>query len=307
MNRLYFVIDAFATEPFTGNPAAVLLDGSGLSDEEMQQVAAEFNLSETTFILPPAGTYEGVNSAVRFRWFSPTTEVAMCGHATVAGLKAMLEAGRIDFGGAYAITVAIETQSGKLTGFVERVPGNDSFQMIWLELIWPTLKPYEFDKERLAYALRLEKGLFDKQIPAVRTQDDDLIVFVRDHGVLAEVRPEFPELAEVLDQGDLRGLCLSTVHTITPSVHAQSRFFVPSVGINEDPVTGSVHGPLAVHLAEQIELPKEGSVSALTCLQGIPGGRMGMLHGLVGEEENGRRWVRIGGRAMTVMRGEIVI
>jgi len=83
MGREYFVIDAFATEPFTGNPAAVLLDGSGLSDEEMQQIAAEFNLSETTFILPPAGTYQGVNSAVRFRWFSPTTEVAMCGHATV--------------------------------------------------------------------------------------------------------------------------------------------------------------------------------------------------------------------------------
>lgn len=307
MGREYLVIDAFATEPFTGNPAAVLLDGAGLTDAQMQQIATEFNLSETTFILPAETQHADVSCSVRFRWFSPSTEVAMCGHASVAGLKAMLEAGRIQFGSSYAIAVAIETKSGKLTGFVERVPGNDSFQMIWLELVWPTLTPFDFDKERLAYALRLEKGLFDKQIPAVRTQDEDLIVFVRDHSTLASARPDFPELSEVLDHGDLRGLCVSTVHTVTPSVHAQSRFFAPGVGINEDPVTGSVHGPLAVHLAQQVELPKDGNVSALTCLQGIPGGRMGMLHGLVAEEEDGRPWVRIGGRAMTMMRGELNI
>jgi PhzF family phenazine biosynthesis protein len=219
----------------------------------------------------------------------------------------MLEAGLIQFAGSCAITVAIETKSGNLTGFVERVPGNETFQMIWLELIWPTLAPFELDRERFGYVLRLDKGLFDRQLPAVRTQDDDLIVFVRDHSVLNDAKPDFPELTELLDQDGLRGLCLSTVHTLTPSVNAQSRFFVPTVGINEDPVTGSVHGPLAVHLAAHIELPAEGGVSALTCLQGIPGGRTGMLHALVGQEENGRRWVRVGGRALPVMKGEIQV
>ena len=118
MEKRYYVIDAFTRERFSGNPAAVVLDCEGLDDASMQRIAAEFNLSETTFVLPPAtGAIEpapqpraaglhasdvahpppGVNrpiglpADVRFRWFTPSVEVDMCGHATIAGVHARVE------------------------------------------------------------------------------------------------------------------------------------------------------------------------------------------------------------------------
>ena len=85
MTRDYFVIDAFTGERFAGNPAAVVVDARGLADANMQAIAAEFNLSETTFVLPVDS--EGDAAHVRFRWFTPMAEVDMCGHATIAGVN----------------------------------------------------------------------------------------------------------------------------------------------------------------------------------------------------------------------------
>ena len=101
MTLPYYVIDAFAAKPFSGNPAAVVLDARGLSDEHMQAIATEFNLSETTFVFPlledGGDTQQNPSTkerpAYRFRWFTPTAEVNMCGHATIAAVHALVETG----------------------------------------------------------------------------------------------------------------------------------------------------------------------------------------------------------------------
>ncbi len=303
MHRPYFVIDAFASEAFTGNPAAVVLDADQLDEKTMQLVAAEFNLSETTFVLKAQDS----RAVVRFRWFTPLAEVKMCGHATVAGVHALLEAGRLRHDERRASTkVHIETKSGTLSAFVERVPGANGETMIWLDLPDPILTPYPFDR----FDWQAVPGVAqrrDAEFPPVKTQDDDLIVFVHDAAALNGLRPDFGRLAGELNAQRLRGLCVATIRTITASISVQSRFFAPNLGVHEDPVTGSVHGPLAAYVVERGVTPLHDGLAGLTCVQGLPGGRTGLLHALVQPQAGGRCAVRIGGRAVTTMTGTLLL
>lgn len=316
MARPCYIIDAFASEPYSGNPAAVVLDADGLDDATMQHVAAEFNLSETAFVLPPKGAAlrEGADAGpaadlgIHLRWFTPTAEVAMCGHATIATAHALVESGRLHVGAeAESVTIRIETLSGLLIAFIEPIPGVEGGCLIWLDLIEPILTPVTLGGSELASALNLSTEAFDTSLPIVQTQDDDLLVFVADHGSLNEARPDFTALRTLLEQHRVRGLCLATIHTLTPSISVQSRFFAPTVGINEDPVTGSVHGPLAVHLVTLGVIPVQDGIAALTCTQGKPGGRAGLVHALVQPKGDGVCTVRIGGRAVTTVRGTLAL
>jgi len=309
MGLPYYVIDAFASERYTGNPAAVVLDAAGLDESAMQAIAAEFNLSETTFVLPPIQPRKTEDGRlhVRFRWFTPTTEVDMCGHATIAGIQALLESGQVrHVDGTESTQVRIDTKAGTLTGFIENIPGDESALMIWLDQPDPLLTEHRLIAAELARALRLPADAFETKLPTMKTQDRDWLVFVRDIATLNGSRPDFPTLAELLNRERLRGLCLATVNTITPSIHVQSRFFAPTIGIDEDPVTGSVHGPLAAYLVSKRLAPIHDGLSGLTCVQGKPGGRTGLLHALVQVQSDGRYAVRIGGRAVTTMRGTLV-
>ena len=326
MSRAYYVIDAFTNERYAGNPAAVVLNADGLNDAQMQAIAAEFNLSETTFVLSPEQTENqstrrlnvagagGIAQAeacgsvvVRFRWFTPSCEVAMCGHATIAGLYGLVESGRIVHADPSSSTkVGIETLSGLLTGFIESIPGSDTGLMIWLELIKPRLTEHAMPGSEWSEVLGLEASAFDGSLPPARTQDDDLIVFVKAFMVLNEARPDFRRLAKWLEREGLRGMSLATVHTLSPSIHVQSRFFAPNVGIDEDAVTGSVHGPLASYLVAHGCVPMHDGLAGLSCVQSKAGGRAGLVHALVRSETDGTHNVRIGGQAVITMRGTLL-
>lgn len=310
MDRAYYVIDVFTAEPFAGNPAAVVLDTKGLDDATMQAIAAEFNLSETTFILPPTEADPVHNSdadlTVRFRWFTPTMEVEMCGHATVAGVRALAECGRLPQpADSESLVVRIETCSAWLTAFVERVPGSETELMIWLDLVDPILTERRLDAAKLETTLNLSADRFDRSMPIVETQDHDVLVFVKDVGVLNGVRPDFTRLAEFMRAEGLRGLSLATTGTLTPSIHVQSRFFAPAAGVDEDPVTGSVHGPLAAFLVKQGVVQVHSDLAAMTCVQSKAGGRAGLLHALVQRKGVDEFSVRIGGRTVTSMAGTL--
>jgi len=310
MPRPCYIIDAFASQPYSGNPAAVVLDADGLDDATMQYIAAEFNLSETAFVLPPKGAAlrGAADLGIHLRWFTPTAEVAMCGHATIATAHALVESGRVRLGAeTESAVVRIETLSGLLTAFVEPIPGVEDGCLIWLDLIDPNLTRVALGGSELGSALNLSEEAFDTLLPIVRTQDDDVLVFVRDHRSLNDARPDFTALRTLLEQHGVRGLCLATIHTLTPSINVQSRFFAPTVGIAEDPVTGSVHGPLAVHLVTQGVIPVQDGIAALTCTQGKPGGRAGLVHALVQPKGGGVCSVRVGGRAITTVRGTLTI
>ena len=300
----YAVVDAFADRPLVGNAAAVILDAAGLTDARMGEIAREFNLSETTFVLPP----RTADAAVRFRWFTPQAEVEMCGHATLAGVHALVESGRfLALKDTAEAVLPIETAGGLLRTRMEPMAGRDGQHLIWLELPPPRLEPRSLNLDKLARLLGTTSEVFAEGLPVVQTQDHDVLVFVRDHQQLQSLAPNFAELAAFQKRQDIRGFCVATVNTLAPSMQVQSRFFCPAVGIDEDPVTGSVHGPLAVYLVINELVPIRNHTAAVSCVQSAASGRAGLVRALVTQHPGQDYEVSIAGQCITTMRGVLTV
>ena len=172
----YYIVDVFTNERFAGNPAAVIMDASELSDQQMQTIAAEFNLSETTFILPAPGADrddQNTAQAVQFRWFTPTMEVDMCGHATIGGIHALVESGQIKHVDPASSTIVhVHTRCGKLNVSVESMPNVNNGEslpsggrMIWLELSPPSFIPFDADLADLWEILNIQADTFEPSMP----------------------------------------------------------------------------------------------------------------------------------------------
>jgi PhzF family phenazine biosynthesis protein len=299
----YRIVDAFTNRPFEGNPAAVVLDAQGLSDDQMQRIAREFNLSETTFILPP----EDSEASLRIRWFTPGQEVSMCGHATLAGIHALLEEGRyVSLLDEPDMFLPIETRGGLLKARCEKIGTSDGV-MIWLDLIDPTLTPFAFHAEEWSPLLGIPAVDFEAGLPSMLTQDGDLLVFVCNFQTLVSAQPDFGALGKFCKRAGIRGVSVVTLETPSPSLDGQSRFFAPAAGIDEDPVTGSVHGPLGVYLVVNEQASFWGDLAALSFVQSVPGGRTGYVRVLVKRQAGRKFQAAIGGQCVETMRGRLTI
>lgn len=258
-----YQVDAFTTERFRGNPAAVCLleepaDGSG-----MQALAAEMNLSETAFL-----TQEDAPYAFALRWFTPTTEVELCGHATLASAHVLWETGRAPT----ASTLTFHTASGVLTAARDGAP-------IWLDFPALASEPVA-DVPCLAAALGVEPR-------AVARNPHDLLVELPSAEAVRALHPDL----ELLRAIDTRAVVV-TAASDEPGYDFVSRCFAPRAGIAEDPVTGSAHCALGPWWA-----PRVGR-NELVGLQASARG------GVVQVKIRGDR-VALGGRAVTVVRGEL--
>jgi PhzF family phenazine biosynthesis protein len=258
-------IDAFTDRPYTGNPAAVCL----LQDESdatwMQAVAAEMNLSETAFVRPVSNDFE-------LRWFTPTVEVDLCGHATLAAAHALWSEGRVPGDG----NIRFRTRSGILTA---------ASRGDLIELDFPATPPAEGQSgaDRIA---DVGAALGIEPVYAARS-DFDLMVVVESAEILRSVAPDFPRLCEIA----ARGVIVTSVSD-DPRFDFLSRFFAPAVGVNEDPVTGSAHCCLGPYWGERL------GRSAMTAFQASPRG------GIVRVRLRDDR-VLLGGNAVTVLSGEL--
>jgi PhzF family phenazine biosynthesis protein len=265
------VVDAFADEPFTGNPAGVcLLEGDDWPQPRwMQSVAAELNLSETAFA---HRLTQDASADWALRWFTPLTEVDLCGHATLATAHAMRESG------AATGSVRFATRSGVLLAHM-RADGA-------ITLDFPVNVPVPAPVPAgLAQALGAAPT-------AVYTTGDlgDLLVELADEREVRELNPDLMALSKV----EVRGVIV-TARAATPGgqYHYVSRFFGPRVGVPEDPVTGSAHTALAPLWSARL-----GS-DALTGLQASA--RTGLVHTkMLGDR------VELTGRAITVLDGMLV-
>ncbi|MFZ1978487.1 MAG: PhzF family phenazine biosynthesis protein [Bacteroidota bacterium] len=233
-------VDAFTKKPFTGNYAAVVVDANGLSDDEMHLIAREMNVSETAFILQPSIA----DADIQIRWFTPSSEVPLCGHATVAGFHALAEenmAGMTTNGQHY---FKLQTKSGILPVRVEK-----NFHGIAVEFDLP--KPRFSLKKKippaLISALRLSKKDIELNLPT--TADAYLYLPVKGLKILQSIRPDYEALEIILKHLKAQGICVFSLETIEKTSAVHSRFFAPGLGIQEDPVTGSANGPLGVYLS----------------------------------------------------------
>jgi PhzF family phenazine biosynthesis protein len=255
-------VDAFSEKPFGGNPAGVCLLPSARDEGWMQLVAREMNLAETAFLFPREDGYA-------LRWFTPTVEVDLCGHATLASAHVLWEEGHLAAGDA----ARFHTKSGLLTA--TRRDGR-----IWLDL--PALR------ERPAPApAGLERAL-GAEIRYFGVNPLDSLAEVDSEETVRAIRPDLTALRSFGG----RGLIVTSRSRAGADYDFVSRFFAPGAGIDEDPVTGSAHCCLGPFWENRL------GKSELTGYQASPRG------GLVLVRCRGER-VEVGGNAVTVLRGTL--
>ena len=295
------LVDAFAEQPYWGNSAGVVLNADGLSAPQMQLIAREVNSAETAFV----SRLNDLHRPPLLRWFTPTTEVRFCGHATLAAAHRIAEtAARLSASGVGPAALEFETSAGVLRVTAEELPDPRGQRLWWLQMPDPALKPDNTNPMRTCELLGISVDDLDPAFPAQRTVDNDVIYVIKSWQTLTSMQPRFDELATWCRRTQIRGLCVSTTATLSNSIDVQSRFFAPAVGINEDPVTGSVHGPLAVFLVVSGVVGRALGHSGLMCVQGQPGGRTGLVRALVEGTPKGYR-AKIGGICHTTISGEV--
>jgi PhzF family phenazine biosynthesis protein len=255
-------VDAFTDQPFSGNPAAVCLLPTARDSGWMQLVAREMNLAETAFLVRGL---DGFN----LRWFTPSCEVDLCGHATLASAHVLWEQEHL----AADQIARFHTRSGVLTA--ER---RDRF--IWLDFPATPASPVEAPAE-LAQGLGTT-GRFVGRTPF------DYLVELDSETAVRDLNPDLTLLARLPGRG-----IIVTAKAATPNYDFVSRFFGPAAGVPEDPVTGSAHCALAPYWSPRL------NKNELVGYQASPRGGTVYVR-LAGER------VKLGGEAVTVLKGELL-
>ncbi|WCJ21509.1 Phenazine biosynthesis-like domain-containing protein [Euphorbia peplus] len=284
-------VDAFTDSPFKGNPAAVCLLEEDKDEKWLQAVAAEFNISETCYL-----TRITANSTPRFslRWFTPVTEVELCGHATLAAAHTLFSNGLVD-----SNIIEFDTLSGILTA--KKVPqisktdvsSNQNSQAVdcfLIELNFPSDSTAESNSVDLATISKALNGA--SAIDIRTTTSDDLLVVLPSAKAVTEIQPQLDEIFKFPG----RGVIVSGVAPSESGFDFYSRFFCPKFGINEDPVCGSAHCALATYWSKKL------GKCDLMAYQASPRGGILDIHL---DEANQRVLLR--GKAATVMEGYILV
>jgi PhzF family phenazine biosynthesis protein len=273
----------------------VVFGGDDRDDARLQQIAAEFNLSETVFVLRP--TQCGNRRRVRLRWFTPRCEVGFCGHASLAAVHAYCEIS------GESSDVDLECAVGNLRMQVESAATGMRY---WLTMPDPALRKADFSTDMLFQSLRIASSSA-RQASAWLTRDRDIVVLLACGDDVRNLKPEMGTLDSVTRHENLRGVCVASLDTGDTGVACISRFFAPAAGIPEDPVTGSVHGPLGTLLIERFEVPAvDPERWAFRCQQLPANGRVGEVQ-VRAQRREGALAVEVGGACCTVMRGHVVV
>lgn len=254
-------VDSFTNTRFTGNPAGVcVMPGPG-DATWMQQVAAEMNLAETAFLYPDGDEYH-------LRWFTPTVEVDLCGHATLASAHVLWEAGHL----APTATARFRTRSGLLTA---------TQQDGHITMDFPATPAIPVSAPEVLVAALGVKPVF------VGQNQFDYLVEVESAALVRDLTPDLTSIATL----PVRGIIV-TSRSDVPTADFISRFFCPAVGIAEDPVTGSAHCTLAPYWSTRL-----GKTELVGYQASVRGGTVTVR--LAGDR------VHLGGQAITVLRGEL--
>lgn len=284
-SRRTLLVDAFTDRPLTGNAAGVVPDGSGLSPEQMQAVARELSVSETAFVTHSDEADRSV------RYFTPTDEVDLCGHATIAVHAHLFEDGVIAAG-----SHTLDTQIGVLDVEVT----DDG--VVWLSGEEPSVRVVDADLSSVGSALGIEAasiGGVDLPIAVASTGLPFLIVPVTYLDRLGNAEPDMQAIEALASTHDAVGVYAFTFDTLTADATLHGRCFVPGAGVPEDPVTGTASGATAAYLDAVDafdELPSEWRFE-----QGHFLDRPGTVRVEPGDS------IRVGGTAVTAYEGSLMI
>ncbi len=301
MKPLPFVtVDVFTETRFAGNPLAVITDARGLSDADMQRIAAEFGYSETTFVLPP----KDPGNTAEVRIFTPVTEVPFAGHPNVGTAFVLASAGSV-FGNPVGDSIRFEEKAGlvsvsvtrdsegQLTGTTIRAPG-------------PLVVGARTSPSTMAPCLNLEL----RDIESSRHEPvfasvglKFILIEVTDIEALERAKPHIESLAALrAAHADEDCDCATFLYTWVGEDHVRARMFAPFDNVAEDPATGSASAALGAFLTTLSPHPRQRS---LLVEQGVEMGRRSLIHLAVSTADGRFDFVEISGCSVPVMRGEI--
>jgi PhzF family phenazine biosynthesis protein len=286
--RRALLVDAFTSEACAGNAAGVVPDASGLADDQMQAIANELGASETAFLT------DSPQADRRIRYFTPATEVDLCGHATIASHAFLFEDGVVDAG-----THSLETNVGVLDIEVE------ADGAVWMTQDAPEVHRVDVDLSRVAAAIGVPEAALqdigaDLPLATASTGLPFLMVPVNFLEHLGQATPDMDAVDELAGEYDVTGIYAFTFDSLHGDSTLHARMWAPGAGVPEDPVTGTASGACGAYLREvdafDGELPGE-----MVFEQGHYVDRPGAVRVRVGEH------VQVGGRAVTTLDGQLVV
>ncbi|MGH4121823.1 MAG: PhzF family phenazine biosynthesis protein [Clostridium sp.] len=302
MKKVIYEVDAFSAAPFGGNPAGVVPDAIGLNDRDMLKIAKEMNLSETAFIFPLEDDVADYN----VRFFTPTQEVNLCGHATIASFFALASKGTIT-GTNNVKIVKQKTKAGILP--VELYFKDGKIHSV---MMTQTKPKFLFNVEDLCELAEI-MGINAQDIgiegcclipQAVSTGLTDIMLPVKSLSALKSINPNYDRLALYSNKLNIIGVHAFTLETEEESSTLACRNFGPAAGINEEAATGTSNGALGAYLVKNDVLKFEDNITII-CEQGYYMNRPSkIVVRLEGTKNN--LTVKVGGEAVIVMEGEIL-
>lgn len=299
----FYQADVFTALPFGGNPVAVFPEAQGLDDDQLQQIAREMNLSETVFVLPPTDSA----AVVRLRIFTPTQEIPFAGHPVLGTFYVLAQLGLI------AVTdgvtrvmqecniglfpVEIHAREGQITRVVMTQP-----QPLFLGSVEEAEDLFD-----LAKALGLSKNqIVDTKRPVmvVSTGLPVLIVPVRTLTAVRSIVPDAAAIVELCGRVGANGIMVVTTVTVEDHATVHTRMFAPSIGILEDPATGSASGAMGAYLVHN-GLVEVAPMTELIVEQGYEIQRPSRILVQVESEDDAIQTVKVGGQCVMVVEGTL--
>ncbi|MFC9601009.1 PhzF family isomerase [Peribacillus butanolivorans] len=296
--RLY-QIDSFTKEKLSGNPAGVITNADGLSSGEMQRIARELNNSETAFIFKS----DNSESDVHIRFFTPTHEVPICGHATIAAHYARAVENSLNTGKVYH-----KTGAGILP--VDVIKEDNDYKIIM------TQGSIRFDSvidglalENIFTAFNISENdlLKDCPVQIVSTGHSKVMIGIENSELLHRLNPNMDLLTKVSGLINCNGFYVFTMNAPDSEILIHGRMFAPAIGINEDPVTGNANGPLGAYLIHHGLVKHDNTLFSFKAVQGEAINRAGVIDVQVKICNQEPEEVRIAGNAVIVFKSELLL
>ncbi|WP_428228513.1 PhzF family isomerase [Flavobacterium sp.] len=297
--RITYQIDSFTKEKFKGNPAGVVVNADGLNEYQMQQIARELNNSETAFLFSPDGT--DCNGVIRY--FTPNTEVPICGHATIAAMYAKAIEEKLD-----SCILRFKTKVGILP--FEIIKKDQDYQIIMTQGSFELSPPFDAAvSQKMITALGLEKSDLDERcaIQIASTGHSKVMIGIKSRAKLNTLAPNYSDLATLSQEIHCNGYFVFTFDSDDKDILTYGRMFAPAIGINEDPVTGNANGPLGGYLIQNKLVDFKNNEFEFNGRQGEKIDRLGVIKVKVSIEDSKPSLIQIKGDAVVVFRTEIEI
>jgi trans-2,3-dihydro-3-hydroxyanthranilate isomerase len=291
----FMQVDAFTTTPLGGNPCAIIFDADDLSDETRLAIAREMNLSETAFVVRSDVADFGA------RYFTPADEIPLAGHPTIATVFALIDSGRLKLRGELT-AISLELRVGPIR--VDITAQNGVVRNIVMSQKKPQfLRTYAPEEVMPVFGLAAADVLSGAPLQTVSTGTPQLMIPVRDVEVLRRINVNMLSYVALHERGDFFSTHLFCLRGVTDHGHTFARHFSPPPDVFEDPFTGSATGGMGAYLWQHglIDQP------AFIAEQGHWMRRPGQASvEIIGPREM-IETVKVGGSAVTIMRGELVL